>query len=541
MNQRLTIVCLCVMFLCTHPWLCFGTTGTEGEKIIYGGGNNYPPYEFINKKGQPEGFHIDLMRAIGQVMGFEVEFKLDKWSAISAQLGQPDGVDITDMFHTATRAQKFAFANAHSVISHHIVTRQGSIEVNTLEHLQGTTVIAESGTALIELLKNSGLNITVELASSEVNALRQLAAGKCDAAVVSQLQALVLIEKYRLNNLTVAGPMVFPLKLSFVANTEQNKLIDKINTGLEILKRTGEYSQIYIKWFGNPDQDNSPLLAFAKWTLIVIGIVSIGAVFWILSLRRLVKSRTERLKHELRIKVDTARALRMKNEELKRKTEELDKFVYSISHDIRSPITSILGLIDLMRIELQDDLAHDYANQIGGSIDKLIHYVDHLLSYWANEREGLNVEPIDFKDVVKEAVSVNSKVEGADKVHVNVEMDISEPFNSDKQRILLILRNLIRNGIEYRSNSETAPYVNLRIKNVRDQLDIEVQDNGEGIDADKQASIFDMFYRGSNKSQGCGLGLYIAREAVKKLGGVVKVQSMPGHGTSFFISLPQMP
>ena len=511
----------------------------QDSVIIYGGGDNYPPYEFINRKGQPDGFHIDLMNSIANVMGIKVEFKLGHWANISQELHADGSIDLSDMFRIPEREDLYEFANAHAVVAHQVVTREESDEISDLNQLAGSKIFVEKGTAIIEKLNQQNIGITVIPVESEVEALRQLAAGLGNAAIVSQHQAHVLIEKYQLSNLLVSNTVVLPLQLSFVSVKGNLELINQLNTGLEILKRTGEYSRIYSKWFGKIN-DNTSLIIYAKWTSFAVIIITVAGIIWIISLQKLVKRRTDRIKKELRIKIDTERELKARNKELKKKTEELDKFVYSISHDIRSPITSILGLIDIMRIELRDQLAQDYADKIGESIDKLIQYIDHLLSYWANEREGINIEPIDFEDVVQEAVAFSRGIDGADKVLVNVELDIAQPFNSDKRRITLILRNLIRNGIEYRSSKSSQPFINLKIRNVQDHLDIEIEDNGEGMDQEKQNSIFDMFYRGSNKSQGCGLGLYITREAIKKLGGDVAVKSMPGHGTSFFISLPQM-
>ena len=511
----------------------------QDSVIIYGGGDNYPPYEFINRKGQPDGFHIDLMNSIANVMGIKVEFKLGHWANISQELHADGSIDLSDMFRIPEREDLYEFANAHAVVAHQVVTREESDEISDLNQLAGSKIFVEKGTAIIEKLNQQNIGITVIPVESEVEALRQLAAGLGNAAIVSQHQAHVLIEKYQLSNLLVSNTVVLPLQLSFVSVKGNLELINQLNTGLEILKRTGEYSRIYSKWFGKIN-DNTSLIIYAKWTSFAVIIITVAGIIWIISLQKLVKRRTDRIKKELRIKIDTERELKARNKELKKKTEELDKFVYSISHDIRSPITSILGLIDIMRIELRDQLAQDYADKIGESIDKLIQYIDHLLSYWANEREGINIEPIDFEDVVQEAVAFSRGIDGADKVLVNVELDIAQPFNSDKRRITLILRNLIRNGVEYRSSKSSQPFINLKIRNVQDHLDIEIEDNGEGMDQEKQNSIFDMFYRGSNKSQGCGLGLYITREAIKKLGGDVAVKSMPGHGTSFFISLPQM-
>lgn len=538
MVYKCKVLLLIIIALCSLSQPGYGQDDSKiPELIYYGGGDNYPPYEFLDKNGKPAGFNVDLMRSIGDVMGLKVDFKLGQWSTINSQLGNPEGIHITDMFRTPSRENQYEFANSHAMVSHQVVTRQGSIDIEKLEHLQGTSVLAERGTALIELLKQNKLNIKVKEVESEVEGLRKLASGDCDAALVSQHHTHLLIQKYRLNNLVVSGPLVYPLKLSFVAKKGDQALINKVNIGLEILKRTGEYSEIYVKWFGS-NPDNSALIVYAKWIGLAIVILVLAAIFWILMLRRLVKMRTTQLKTELRIKVDTAKELKEINDDLRRKTDELDKFVYSISHDLRSPITSILGLIDLMRIELKDELAQEYAYQIGGSIDKLIHYIDHLLSYWANERDKINLEPINFQDVIKEALATNKKVEGADKVQVHIDMNVRTPFKSDKTRMLLILSNLIRNGIEFRSAS-SEPFINLIIKDSHDNLDIEVQDNGEGIDENKLDSIFEMFYRGSNKSQGCGLGLYITREAIRKLGGEVTVNSSPGEGTSFFISLPQ--
>jgi signal transduction histidine kinase len=237
------------------------------------------------------------------------------------------------------------------------------------------------------------------------------------------------------------------------------------------------------------------------------------------------------------------KALLRSNEELKKSNKELDGFVYSVSHDLRAPLSSMLGIIGLCEMENHSAFMEKNISLLKNSIKKLDGFIIDILDYSRNSRLGVNRQEIHFNDLLND-ISNNLKFMGGDD-HRNVDIRImvrnGVTFHSDQNRLGIILNNLISNSIRYQNPGVPDPFVEIHVDVSEIAADILVRDNGIGIDKENQEKVFHMFYRVSNKSIGSGLGLYIVKETVEKLNGVIKLESQPGKGSAFSIRLPNLP
>lgn len=227
-------------------------------------------------------------------------------------------------------------------------------------------------------------------------------------------------------------------------------------------------------------------------------------------------------------------------EELQKSNFELDRFVYSVSHDLRAPLASILGLINVAQTEKPTASQNKYWEMVRSSINKLEGFIRDILDYFNNSRSEIKIEEIDFYkilDEVKESLSYLQEIE-----RLNIEIDIHDrvPFYSDENRIKIILNNLFSNAIKYQDLNKESSYFKLKIEITEKQAVINVSDNGIGIEDTYLDKVFNMFYRASENSKGSGLGLYITNEIVDKLGGTIKIKSEAGKGTSFLIIIPSL-
>lgn len=225
-------------------------------------------------------------------------------------------------------------------------------------------------------------------------------------------------------------------------------------------------------------------------------------------------------------------------EELKTRNTELDNFVYKVSHDLRAPLSSILGLVNLAKLPGNTDNPMDYINLIGEKVDRLDHFISDVLSHSKNLKLDISVAKVNLEEVIAHTFSDLSYLDGASDIKRNINIDGIE-FFSDPWRVSEILRNLISNAIKYRNldlRIQSEISIKIRIDNLR--ADISFTDNGIGISEENLARVFEMFYRASEQSDGSGIGLYIVKNAVDKLGGKISVQSKSGIGTRFHIILP---
>jgi signal transduction histidine kinase len=248
-----------------------------------------------------------------------------------------------------------------------------------------------------------------------------------------------------------------------------------------------------------------------------------------------------RQKEAEQAKLEAAQALQSQNAELKKINKELDSFVYSVSHNLRAPLMSVLGLLDLAKHENHQENSStldQYFAMMESSIHKLDETVKEILDYSRNARQNLTIEQIDLKKLIEDNFEKMQFMPGSQLIQREIHVSDQYPFFSDSYRLSVILNNLISNSIKYYDASKEKPFIHISALVTKDKAILEFEDNGIGIEDKFSAKVFDMFFRATEKNKGAGLGLYIVREAVEKLKGTITMQSAVGKGTRFTIELP---
>ncbi|HEY9047411.1 MAG TPA: HAMP domain-containing sensor histidine kinase, partial [Ohtaekwangia sp.] len=231
--------------------------------------------------------------------------------------------------------------------------------------------------------------------------------------------------------------------------------------------------------------------------------------------------------------------LQRANEELTQRNSELDRFVYSASHDLSAPLKSILGLIMVARMDKSIESHETYLSMMENSVRKLEEFIEEVVSYSRNSRMPIKLEKFSFREFVQNVLHDHQYAPSYNKILFMIDDRAATEMVSDVTRLKIILNNLISNAIKfYWTGSDRKPFVRISLEITDAHYIITVEDNGIGIGEEHLARIFDMFYRANEDAQGSGLGLYILKESVAKLGGTVKATSVIGEGTVFTISLP---
>lgn len=234
-------------------------------------------------------------------------------------------------------------------------------------------------------------------------------------------------------------------------------------------------------------------------------------------------------------------ALEKSNKELRKSNTELDRFVYSVSHDLRAPLTSMLGLIEISQDEVEEGFVRKNLQMVKYSISKLDNFISDILNYSRNARQEVVPEQIDFKEVLNDVTENLKYINKHDRtVKMDIHVAADSVFVSDRSRLAIILNNLLSNAIRYQNIETSKPYVMVSVEADEQQATITVKDNGIGVKKEYQNRLFEMFYRVSQRSEGSGLGLYIVKETVDKLKGKIEIESEVGVGTSFNMSIPNL-
>ena len=232
-----------------------------------------------------------------------------------------------------------------------------------------------------------------------------------------------------------------------------------------------------------------------------------------------------------------AKEVEIKNSNLEKTNAELDRFFYSTSHDLRSPLLSIKGLVNITRNETADTKVIRYLDMMTERADRLDLFIRDIIDYSKNTRTELSREIVDVTRLVEEVRDNFQFLEGASNIRF-LDNILVDKVITDRTRLTVVLNNLISNAIKYHNRNNDNQWIKVNIYPSRKDLNIVVSDNGLGIGEDKQSKIFEMFYRGTETSKGSGLGLYIVKETVEKMNGSIQVESKEGMGTSFIVTIP---
>lgn len=228
--------------------------------------------------------------------------------------------------------------------------------------------------------------------------------------------------------------------------------------------------------------------------------------------------------------------LQRKNEELVKINLELDSFVYSVSHDLRAPLSSILGLTEIALRSGEPEDMKSCLTMIRERVQAQDQVIHDIIAYARNLRTDVAPEKFNLKLLVFEVIDTLLFNEGANKIDFQVHIPDDFEIDADKSRLRTVLSNLLSNAVKYHDQGKKEQFVKIRTE-TKSKLLVHIEDNGQGISEDQHDKIFKMFYRGSEKSKGSGLGLFITKDTVEKLGGAIEFVSKYGEGSCFTISL----
>lgn len=250
-------------------------------------------------------------------------------------------------------------------------------------------------------------------------------------------------------------------------------------------------------------------------------------------------------KDELKLTIDNALEafqLRQENqrliENLQKTNEELDSFVYSASHDLRSPVTTLMGLINALKYEKNPEEIKNLISMQDKTVKKLDSFIQDIINYSRNERQVLQKQDIVFSEIIQKILEQYQNYNNSTEIEkiVNIKQEVS--FVSDKVRLQIVLENLINNAIRYNPLKHEKPYLKIDITVEEEEAQIEIVDNGCGIEEEHLPKIFDMFYRATSENHGAGLGLFLVKESLNKVGGKIEVESNVKEGSIFRIQVP---
>lgn len=511
--------------------------------IIVGGDDNYPPYEFIDAKGQPAGYNVDLTRAIARQMGITVDIRLGPWGEIRKGLENGQIDIIQGMFYSPERDAIHNFSPAHSVVNHVMAVRKGTTIPRDMTDLHGKSIVVMNGDIMHDLAAKNGYTGQLIPAESQEEALRLLAEGQGDVALVAKIPALYWIQKHRWKNLKVADRSLLSPEYCYAAPHGNDRVLKLFSEGLANLRDTGEYRDIYSKWLGVYEPAHPGWRTIIKYSLFTTGPICallILAVLWSRTLSRKVALKTAELRKEIAERQQRELEIRAKNTELDEKNAELERFTYTASHDLKSPLVTLKSFLGFM----ERDLEKGDAERVRTDMQYMHNAVDRMNILLANLLEMSRIgkgtsypETVSFRTVVDEALLLlrGAIVEAEAEIRIT---GASAVFHADRVRLVEIWQNLIDNALKYRQ-PDIPVHIDIGLDYGDGAPVFFVRDNGIGIEPRYHQKIFGLFDQLNPGMQGSGVGLALVKRIVELYGGNIWVESgEQRQGTCFRFTLP---
>ncbi|ESU27010.1 histidine kinase [Flavobacterium limnosediminis JC2902] len=254
----------------------------------------------------------------------------------------------------------------------------------------------------------------------------------------------------------------------------------------------------------------------------ILAIISILVIYYSAKLKKLMLSKQE---------------TEVQNNNLLNINKELDKFVYSISHDLRSPIISVKGLVEIAQKEDNISQIKEYLNLMHQSLTQQDQFIRDIIDYSRNKRNQVCIESVSLNKLIDEAISQHQHIKEENPITITKNI-LADEIITDSLRLRIILNNLISNAVKYSDANKPFKHIAIKTHEKDSCYVMEIEDNGVGIKKDHLQKIFDMFFVTDN-NMGSGLGLYIVKEAAEYLNGNIAVNSEKNIGTTFTVTLPK--
>jgi polar amino acid transport system substrate-binding protein len=568
-RQPLAVLAQLLLWALLVVPVCGAAESAAGVRtVIVGGDRDYPPYEFIDKSGNPAGYNVDLTRAIADVMGMKVEFRLGGWSGMRSAL-QTGKVDVLQgMSYSQERSSEVDFSVPHAVVNHAVFARKDSPYISSLEDLKGKTVAVHRAGIMHDYLVRQGLGGKLTLTDTPADALRMVASGRTDFAVVAIVPGMYMIRELKLSNLVPVLRNVATHRYCYAVKKGNAELLSRFNEGLAILKKTGQYDAIHNRWLGVVEPQMVDWWTFAKYAaVVVVPLVLLlgGFALWSRTLHRQVALRTADLTREIAERRQVEEELRLNQQQLVQadKMAALGVLVSGVAHEINNPTGVILLEVPILKrfhadsvkiLERYYEENGDFTcgglpysrmrQEIPRSLDKIqdagkrIKRIVADLKDFARRDETDCNEILDLNAAAKAAVRLVEPTIHKATAHFSAEYRKSLPrIRGNRQRIEQVLVNLILNACQALPDPERGIELTTWHDAFRDQVVLRLRDQGTGIAPEHLSRLTDPFFTTKQDQGGTGLGLSVSAGIVKEHGGNLQFES-DGEGATVTLTLP---
>lgn len=506
--------------------------GLEERKIITARGDwGYPPFEFLNEHGKPDGFNIDILTGIAELMNLNIRINLGPWDEVRKDIEEGNIDIVTGMYRTEERDKEVDFSIPHFRSSVGIFVPEES-PIRRADDIEEAHILVQEGDVAHDHLLEHGFGAKVSTVKEWEELLPHLTRGEADCAVMGMVQGVQLLRKRGYTNVRVLSEPLLQQPYCIAVREGDAELLATVNEGLNLLKSTGKYDEIYQKWFDIYYTDRlieRPMVRILIFGTLILSFVLFLSILWSYSLRKQVRRRTDELQTALR--------------KLQIANEYKNRFLASVSHELRTPLHGIIGMQELLQQSGIDEQQKELLLRMQVASNQLLRVISDLIDSSKIETGELSLQRSNFalnelRDWIYPILMKSAEERGLEFTFETEEENIW--IVSDKERISQIILNLCDNALKNTFSGTVS--VQLKYDKTGEILTLSIRDTGRGISVSKQQEIFEPFTQletdEGEKTSGLGLGLSIVKTIIGMLEGKIELTSKPGEGTLFSVSIP---
>ncbi len=506
----------------------------ENPAVRFTGDPNWLPYEAFDADGEYIGIVAEHLRLISERAGITFEMSPSETWTESTEKAREGLVDILSETDDSDLSSHLVFTSNY--LSNPIVIAMHNRE----NYVEGITKISDRKIALIRdygyasKIRRGYPQIAFETVDDIQDGLLAVSTGKVDALLCTLALCTYTISELGLNNVRIVGKSEFDTKLALGVQKNLPELVSILNKAIATIT-PGEQQVILDGWI------KQKFAARTDYSLVyqVVAVAVLLLAFFIFWNRRLAHEVTLRMATEKELNQEIKERERVSSE-LEIQNAELERFAYTVSHDLKSPLVTITGFLDLLRA----DIAAENAERIGSDMDKINHAAEKMSALLEDLLELGRIgrvvgDPVacDLSEIARQAsqlVDTTAREQG-----IEVTIDEMPEVEGDATRLVEVFQNLIENAVKFMGDQD-SPRIHIGSEESDDWVRCFVRDNGVGIAPEYHDQVFGLFERLSSRVGGSGVGLALVRRIIEVHGGKIWVDSDgSGRGSTFWLTLPR--
>ncbi|WP_321373860.1 ATP-binding protein [uncultured Draconibacterium sp.] len=512
--------------------------------------NNYPPFNFTNEEGELVGFNIDLVKAINEMYGNQIEISGSDWQTVNRLLEQNKINGLVGVHYPGFPDSEHIYSRSVINTSHCFLYNsnfQKNITLETLRTTQEPVVALWQNDVLTRYILSINPATKFVYVENYNQLIELLDDERITCAIAQRIGGMYYVRKHQKEYIKSTNHRILERNMGFMFSAGSEELAEIVNNATEVLLSNGEYQRLYDKWLAEYDQESNDLSDYWRYIIIISAIV-ITIILLLIIINRILQSRVQNKTQDLQHQLDLNSRIMHELSEQKNKAEQSDKmksaFLANMSHEIRTPMNGILGFAELLKTQdFSKEEELQFINIIQQSGDRMLSTINNIIDISKIEsgNEEAQIKEINIIGIISDLLEFFMAEAREKGIELLIEGDASQApahFFSDKYKLTSILTNLIKNAIKFTNKG----YVKIAYQFNSAEIEITVSDTGIGIAPEKQQAIFDYFVQAdhshSSGYEGSGLGLSITKGYIQLLNGEISVQSEPQKGTSFTLSIP---